>query len=264
VPVANTCLLKDDRGNISNDSGKGAGNCTYAFLKFFTDGLDAVAVCHAPGTVAEGGACSTNTSRNTIATQCGTGLTCMTTKGGDQGQCLRSCNANPPKAGFTPSPACNAGETCVNQFRYTDPNDNSVLGACLQSCNVFDATKNTCAKVGTTPASCVPTQSNGSTSVSSDGSGVCVPQLPSLAAVGAACSQVDPFHGAACGSGQVCTSLTLEARAICVAVCDTACSPADGGTGPARCETEPNARCAGGLSCKRVNSTTGAAVGFCE
>ena len=264
VPVSNTCLLKDDNGQISNDTGKGAGNCTYAFLKFFDDGFSAVSVCRAPGTVAEGGACRTDASRNAKATQCGTGLQCITTKGGDEGVCLRMCNANPPKFGIEPTPACNTGETCVNQYRYTDPRDNAVVGVCMQSCNVFDPAKYTCAKVGTTNTSCVPTSGNGVISPTTDGSGLCVPQNVTVAALGASCNEVDPFRGAACGSGQLCTSRTLEEHASCIAVCDTSCSPNDGGTGPSRCLTEPNGRCAAGTTCKHITSTSGTVLGFCE
>ena len=263
VPVSNTCLLKDDNGNIG-DMGKGLGNCTYSFVKFVDDGIFPVSTCRAPGLANEGQACRTDYSRNAKATQCNTGLQCITTKGGDEGVCLRMCNANPPKFGITPTPACDADETCVNQFRYTDPSDNAVLGVCMKSCNVFDPVKSVCAKVGTTNTSCVPTSGNGSLLVTTDGAGLCVPQQATVAAVGASCNEIDPFRGAACGSAQVCTSRTLDTHASCVSVCDLSCSPSDGGTGPARCEAEPNARCAAGKTCKRITSTTGAVVGFCE
>lgn len=263
VPAGNTCLLKDESGNISNDQGKGAGNCSYTFLKFVEDGILPIATCKPPGSANEGEACKLDQSRNAKATQCGTGLHCIATKSADEGVCLRMCNANPPKFGITPEPACKADETCVNQFRYTDPSDNAVLGVCMKSCNVFDPMKSTCAKVGTTNTSCVPTTGNGSLLVTTTGAGLCVPQQATVAVAGANCNEVDPLRGAACGSGQVCTSRTLDARATCVQACDVRCSPNDGGTGPSRCDTEPNGRCASG-TCKQISSTSGAIVGFCQ
>jgi hypothetical protein len=84
-----------------------------------------------------------------------------------------------------------------------------------------------------------------------------------VAALGDPCSETDPFKGAACASGQICTALSAETPALCTAVCDLECNPTDGGAGPARCTTEPNARCATGKTCRRVTSTTGSRVGFC-
>ena len=263
VPAGNTCLLKDDNGAVL-DTGTGAGNCSYAFVKFADDGLYPASVCHPPGMAAEGQACRLDRSRSALATQCSTGLDCIATKGGDEGLCLRMCNANPPKFGITPTPACSTGETCVNQYWLTDPADNSVAGVCMRSCNVFDPAKSICAKVGTTDTSCVPASGNGSFPITQDGSGLCVPRRATVAALGAVCGEVDAFRGAACGTAQVCTSPNLDAAPKCTGVCDLSCNPADGGVVPARCATEPNARCAAGMSCRRITSTTGAVLGFCE
>ena len=92
------------------------------------------------------------------------------------------CNAQPPALGFPPQPECGAAEACVNMLRYTDPNSNAVLGVCMKKCNVFDATKNTCANVGTTAASCVPTEASGELVVSTNGDGICVPQRAAIVA----------------------------------------------------------------------------------
>ena len=112
-------------------------------------------------------------------------------------------------------------------------------------------------------ASCVPTLATGELVVSLDGKGICMPQRASVAAPGATCSDTDPFHGAACGSAQLCsTGGDINATATCTQVCDTSCDLADGGVA-ASCATRPNALCTGGKTCHRVNSTTGARVGFC-
>lgn len=265
VTVGNTCLLKDDMGTVTEGEGKGTGNCTYAVFQFWNDGVYPFDTCRPPGNALEGQPCRANDyGAGTLATQCGTGLECVKTKGtGDDGVCLRMCNAQPPALGYSPQPACNTGEACVNTLRYTDPNSNAVLGVCMKTCNVFDAAKNTCANVGTTPASCVPTEASGELVVSNNGDGICVPQRASVAAAGAECAETDAFKGAACASGQLCTSLSADVNATCTGVCDLECNPTDGGTGPARCATAPNVRCAGGKTCKRVTSTTGARVGFC-
>lgn len=264
VTVGNTCLLKDASGNPTEAPGKGTGNCTYAVFQFWNDGVFPFDTCRPPGNATEGQSCRDDYSAsNPLATLCGTGLQCARTRGGDEGVCLRMCNAQPPVLGFTSQPACNATEACVNMLRYTDPNTNAVLGVCMNKCNVFDPASASCANVGSTSASCVPTEATGELVVTLNGDGICVPQRAQVAAVGQPCSETDAFKGAACASGQVCTSLSADKPATCTAVCDLECNPADGGTGPARCATEPNARCASGKQCKRVTSTTGARVGFC-
>lgn len=263
VTVGNTCLLKDGDGNPTEPNGKGTGNCSYAVFQFWNDGVYPFDTCRPPGNATEGQPCRDDFTTGTVATQCGTGLECAKTRGGDEGVCLRMCNAQPPALGFPPQPECNVGEACVNSLRYTDPNSNAVLGVCMKKCNVFDAMKNTCANVGTTPSSCVPTEASGELVVSNNGDGICIPQRATIAATGATCTETDSFRGAACGSAQLCTSLDADTPASCTAVCDLDCNPSDGGTGPTRCATEPSARCGAGTTCRRVTSTTGAKVGFC-
>ncbi|MBL8916712.1 MAG: hypothetical protein JNM17_38780 [Archangium sp.] len=263
VPVSNTCLLKDNAGTPTEGPSTGTGNCTYAVFQFWNDGVYPFDTCRPPGTATEGQPCKDDYAAGALATQCATGLQCAKTRGGDDGVCLRMCNAQPPALGFPPSPACNMDEACVNTLRYTDPNSNSVLGVCMKKCNVFDAMKATCAPVGTNAASCVPTEASGELVVSNSGDGICIPQRPSINMIGEQCSETDSFRGAACGSAQLCTSVTADDSATCTGVCDVECNPADGGTGPTRCATEPNARCTGGKTCRRVTSTSGARVGFC-
>lgn len=263
VPVSNTCLLKDQAGNPTEAAGKGTGNCTYAIFQFWNDGVYPFTTCRPPGQATEGQPCVDDYSSTTQATQCATGLQCVKARGGNDGVCMRMCNAQPPAYGYSPTPACNTDESCVNVLRYQDPNSNAVLGACMKSCNVFDTAHSSCANVGNVPTSCVPTEASGELPITLNGDGICVPQRPTIAALGETCSVTDSFRGAACASGQLCTSLSADAPATCIAVCDLTCNPADGGTGPASCATEPNARCAAGKTCKRVTSTSGAQVGFC-
>lgn len=263
VTVGNTCLLKNNRDVPTEGPGLGTGNCTYSIFQFWSDGVYPFETCRPPGNAQEGQPCRDDFSPGAIATQCGTGLHCAKTRGGDDGVCMRMCNAQPELNGFISQPACGTGEACVNLLRYTDPNANAVLGVCMKSCDIFDGTKNTCANVGTNPASCVPTEASGDFAVSLDGSGVCIPQRATVANAGEACSETDAFRGAACGSAQLCTSLNADAPASCIEACDVDCNPADGGTGPARCSTQPNARCSGSKTCRRVTSTSGARVGFC-
>jgi len=264
VAVSNTCLLKDGNGNITDTLGKGHGNCTYAMFKFYDNGNYPFSTCRPPGQALEGQPCSLNWASSATATQCSTGLECMITDG-DQGVCMRTCNANPARPGFTPQPACGTGEACVNMYRYTDPNDNAVVGVCAKTCDVFDSAKNTCANIGARPASCVPSTADGQLVLSLDGKGICLPQQSNVAGAGQPCDQLDPFRGAACGSAQLCAAPTLADPAQCLEVCDTTCTPpADGGSAPTRCATQPAATCASGKTCHRVTSTTGARVGFCE
>lgn len=264
VPVSHTCLLKNSDGNIVDPApeGKGSGNCTYTIFQFWNDGFYPTETCRPPGNATEGQPCRDDYSMGTIATQCSTGLQCTKTKGGDEGVCLRMCNAQPASLGYPLEPACNADEACVNTLRYTDPNSNAVLGVCMKKCNAFDAMKNTCANVGSNAASCVPTEASGELLVSTNGDGICVPQRPRIASIAQQCDEVDAFRGAACGSAQLCTSLDADTKATCTAICDLECNPLDGGIPPGRCATEPNARCTVG-TCRRVTSTSGARVGFC-
>ena len=263
MTVGNTCLLMNNQGVPTEPEGRGTGNCSYAIFQLWSDGIYPVVSCRPPGNALEGTACRDDFTLGSVATQCATGLECTKTRGGDEGVCLRMCNAQPPALGFPPQPECGAAEACVNTLRYTDPNSNAVLGVCMKKCNVFDPMKSTCLPVGTTAASCVPTEASGELVISNNGDGICVPQRSTIAARGATCAETDAFRGAACASGELCTSLDADTAATCTAVCDLDCSPADGGTGPTRCATQPNGRCVGGTSCRRVTSTTGARVGFC-
>lgn len=270
VPIANTCLVKaasivnqEINVTVTDPVGAGTGNCTYTIVKFWADGVYPYPVCRPPGAALEGEACRLDYLPTSTATQCGTGLQCVATKGGDEGVCLRACNAQPPAFGYPPTPECNTDESCVNTLRYTDPNSNSVLGVCMKKCDVFSATSNTCADVGTTPASCVPTQASGELAVSLDGTGICVPQRAQVGQPNGACTETDSFKGAACGNAQLCSAVGEQGAAVCTPVCDVGCNPPDGGTGPAECATRPNARCGAGKTCTKVTSTLGARVGFC-
>ncbi|PZR16648.1 MAG: hypothetical protein DI536_05690 [Archangium gephyra] len=271
VPIANTCLVKagnamTQTATVTDPVGAGTGTCTYSIIKFWADGVYPYPVCRPPGTATEGQACRTDYAQTTAATQCSTGLQCIPTKGGDEGVCLRACNAQPPAFGYDPKPECNPDEACVNTLRYTDPNSNSVLGACMKTCDVFssDAGVRNCANVGTTPASCVPTQASGELPVSLDGSGICVPQRAQIAQPNAMCAETDAFKGAACGSAQLCIGIGETGTATCTPVCDLGCiAPTDGGSVPAACATRPNALCAGGKTCTKRTSTLGARVGYC-
>jgi hypothetical protein len=257
VPVSNTCFRKDGMGQPTE--AVPTGNCAYQFFDFYKDGLYPAATCRPPGTALLGQTCKQNFAPTAVATTCSTGLECALNRGGDQGICMKVCNAAPAYPGFVPGPACAADEECTNHYRLEDMN--AVLGVCAKKCNVFDPLKNTCANVGTTPASCVPTTADGKFVISTNGSGVCLPQQASIAAEGQPCNEQDPFKGATCGNAQICASLGVNSPAICYATCDTAC---DDTPAPARCATEPNANCTGGKKCTQVTSTTGAILGFCK
>jgi hypothetical protein len=149
----------------------------------------------------------------------------------------------------------------VNIYRYLDPNNNSTLGACMKTCNVFDSARFSCATYGTTPASCVPTTGTAGGLISFDGASLCIPQQATLAAPGAACPESNAFKGAACASAQLCTAGNNSASPTCIQVCDTSCA---GVAPPARCAAQPNATCTGGKICQKVTTTTGATVGFCQ
>jgi hypothetical protein len=264
VPVSNTCLVRDTSGAIVDEPGRGTGNCTYALFKFWDQGVAPRRTCRPSGTAKEGDICRADASLGTVATQCGPGLECMPVRNGDQGVCFRMCNANPASGGFTPEPSCGAGEACVNLYRQTDPNNNAVVGVCLKTCDVFDAARSACALVaGHIPTSCVPTAASGEALVSPTGAGVCVPHHPDQVGPHAACRPVDPFRGAACGDAQLCQSTGATAPATCLPVCDLECSPVDGGAAPARCATEPSARCEGAATCHPSSSSPRARVGLC-
>lgn len=263
VPVSNTCLLIDANGNITDQPGKGSGNCTYQLLRLYTDGIYPLESCRPPGQATEGQPCRDDFTTGAIATQCATGLECALTRGGGLGVCMRMCNANPPRQGFTPLPGCSADEACVNLHRFTDPSDNAVVGVCAKKCNVFDAAKDTCAPVGSYAASCVPATPDGTLLLSLTGDGICLPQQAAVAQPNAACSETDAFHGAACGDAQLCGAAHPGDPATCIQVCDVACNPSTDAGVPAACATEPNARCTGGKTCTRVTTTSGARPGYC-
>ncbi|MBE2254242.1 MAG: hypothetical protein IAE78_32230 [Myxococcus sp.] len=269
VPVGNTCLTRSAAGVITDNPGAGRGNCTYAAFKVWRFGFFPIDTCLPPGTAAVGERCTRDFTAGTQATRCGTGLECAYTGGAndagvDEGVCLKSCNANPGKPGFVSQPACGAGEACVNLYRYTDPNDNAVLGVCMKECNVFNPTTASCAPLSGNPTSCVPASADGSLSLTLNGAGICVPQQRQVANLGERCSGTDVFRGASCGNGQVCSTTSFTDPPACTAVCDLSCVPPAGGTAPARCMTQPNATCAGGKTCRRASSTTGATVGYCQ
>ncbi len=136
-----------------------------------------------------------------------------------------------------------------------------MVGVCLKKCNVFVAGQSTCQPYGNVQASCVPMTADGRSVVSTDGSGICVPQRTTIAQPGQGCAEPDAFKGAACGNAQVCIASTQAEIPVCEQACDVECA---GANPPARCQTEPNARCTAGKTCKRVTTTTGAILGFCR
>ena len=178
---------------------------------------------------------------------------------------MKTCNALPPSVTYpSPQPTCAMGESCVNLYRREDVNrDGALLGVCAKSCNIYDPARATCAPYGTVPAVCVPTNADGRVVVSSDGTGVCVPQRTAVAQLGMPCDQSDPFKGASCGSGQICPPEGFDTAAVCTQLCDTSCTPGDAGI-PPRCATQTSATCPAGKSCRAVTTTTGSRVGFCQ
>jgi|CXWL01.1.fsa_nt_gi hypothetical protein len=261
VPASNVCLLRDGNGTFSESTP--SGNCAYSFFRLPDTERYTISNCRQPGTATEGQRCKRDFRTAAVATQCGLGLDCFISKG-DEGVCLRMCNAVPNLLGGpTPQPACGAGEVCTNVFRVDDDNNNAVEGMCLKGCDVFDAAKNTCAAVGSTAASCVPTGSDGHTLSSPDGKGICIPQQATIAAVGAECPPTDPYLGAVCGNSQLCLSTSSTAKPVCVEACDYECNASDAGV-PSRCATEAHARCTGGKTCTRVSSPGSARMGVCR
>jgi hypothetical protein len=251
VAVSNTCRLAGD------PEGVGSGNCSYATISFFGSQFNG-GTCRPPGTAQLGQRCLPNFEQGTVNTQCATGLECAVTRGSNEGVCLRACNVLRPSDG-----KCGAEQACVNIYRLTDSRDNAVLGVCMNRCNVFDASGN-CAAVGTTPTSCAPVPANGELSVSIDGTGVCMPQQMAVAQAGQPCTEPDAFRGAVCGNGQLCLRAPGAQASTCTQVCDLSCNVTDGGIAPARCNTQPNGRCAGGKRCASRTSTTGTRMGYCE
>ncbi len=266
VPVANRCKRWTQFPNTTEATN--GSTCSYAFFHL-NNQLVSTNVCRPPGTVGLYGACKADYARTAGATQCAVGLECVITRG-DTGVCLKTCNAtDPAPANPTPQPACGASEACVNLYRQEDPT--SVLGVCMNTCSVFTSgTNNGCANyvngATNTPASCVPVPATGRSLVTLDGSGLCIPQKATVATAKQDCAETDPFRGASCASGQLCTAAnTVTDSPKCAQPCDLGCvDKADGGALPARCATEANARCSGGATCAKLTSTTGVTLGFCQ
>lgn len=248
------CLLE---GQTANDTP--TGTCSWIFFKGDTRSY-AIDFCRSPGPVPEFGACKTDQMPLDLSNSCGTGLECMPVGEGNDGICLRICDARAEVRGAPTG--CNTGESCANIYRIED--FNTEVGVCLQDCSVFSTAPDYgCTALGSTPSSCVPTSPSGTQVVSTDGSGICIPQIANAAAEGQQCALTDPLEGAACQTGLVCTLIGGEANPRCVKPCDVGCIPsADGGT-PDRCDTEANATCGAGQECTRVTGTTGALVGYC-
>jgi len=270
VTAASLCLRKDTGGNFTETTP--TGTCSYAFFYLADQGPFVFTNCRPPGAVDENQQCNAeNFSVTMQANQCNTGLECAGMRGGAMGTdglCMRTCNALPPSVTYpTPYPQCAdpMNEACVNLYRREDTaRDGALLGVCARKCNVFDPAKSVCPNYGAFPAVCVPTNPDGRVVVSGDGSGVCLPQRTTVAAVDMPCDQTDPFKGAACGAGQLCPPASFDVAAVCTRVCDTSCTPsADAGV-PARCATQVNSTCPAGKVCRGVTTTTGSRVGFCQ
>lgn len=265
VTVGSKCLV--EVGNVPTDPpDMPSGTCTYAFFYPANGDPSAFGSCRPPGDVPENGLCKSDQAITARATQCSTALECALMRGGQNGICLRTCNALPPSVTYpSPQPSCPMTESCVNLYRREDVgHDGALLGVCAKKCDIFDATQSQCPNYGTIPAVCVPTNADGRVVVSSDGSGICLPRRETIAALDAPCDETDPFKGAACGTGQVCPPAGVNVAPICTQVCDTGCSPRDGGSMAPRCATEVNALCPQGKTCRTVTTTTGARMGFCQ
>lgn len=262
VTVGAKCLRKDAMGNATEVDP--TGTCTYAFFNFADIGSYPFNTCRPPGGATENSECVVGDNAITgQAVQCGTGLECAGMRGGSKGLCLRTCNALPPSVSYpNPQPACGTDEACVNLYRREDVGrDGALLGVCTKRCNIFNPTQNQCGMYGSVPAVCVPTNADGRVVVSSDGSGICMPQRETVAPLGMACDQSDPFKGASCGAGQVCPPASYNVPAVCTQMCDVTCA---GMSPPARCMTQVNTYCPSGKTCRAVTTTTGARVGFCQ
>jgi hypothetical protein len=159
---------------------------------------------------------------------------------------LKVCNAARSRWGFIQQPACSPDEACVNLYRLEDPN--SVVGVCMNQCNLFSATEASCADQGGAKVSCIPVPATGDQPLTLDGQGLCIPQQAAVASEGERCGETDPFQGAACASGLVCFG-SGDAVPTCTRPCDL---------------RESNAGCSGGQSCIRVTSDTTATLGLCR
>lgn len=237
------------------------GTCTYLFVNNDTQSVQ-ISYCRTAGPVQENGACNTHPMPVNLDQTCSTGLECVPTGAGDNGICMRICNAH-EKNGVPGTPGCNEGESCVNIYRTDLTNGN--VGACMTSCNVFTGTGPSygCEPVGSTQTACVPTTAQGAEKISLTGDGFCAPVLGTPKTEGQACTQTDPMTGTDCASGLICTQLPGASQATCAKPCDVACVDTTGTT-PARCSSEANATCSGGKTCAAVNSVSGATMGLCQ
>ena len=256
VLVGNLCQLKDSQGTFTE--AEPSGNCTYNFIHFRTQ-IYAMTQCRAPGYAPENGACKQDFSTTALASQCGTGLECALLKSATQGVCLRACNAVPPVKFDNPQPACAPSEACLNIYREEDAAFASVLGVCAKRCNVFDPTS-VCAPYGNTPSVCVPTEPYGDNYISANGDGACLPRR-SQSSLGQPCGLQDPFRGAACDTGQVCSAENLAQASVCTQVCDLACA---GASPPASCATSRFSTCPEGKTCKKTLSVPNVRLGLCR
>ncbi len=260
VNPSQLCINTGQNGGTLNAAAdlSPTGTCTWLKLRTDTKFVEQ-ATCRPPGQVQLGGTCNPEALQRTTANTCATGLECMPQGRNGQGVCMTICNAKPKPDGSPDAPLCGTGEACID-FHRVDTLD-SIPGACAQTCNVFAAGANHgCNDVGGRATACVPTTARGDVALSATGNGLCLPRLPSVAAEGQACSETDPFQGAACESGLTCTRIGTEAQPRCVKPCDLECS---GANPPTRCATLQGATCSGGATCTVVNAGTSNTAGFC-
>lgn len=244
------------------------GTCVPVTLRFADNSANYVN-CKSPGDVPRFGRCRIDDSAGTEATTCGEGLICLPQAGAnafvdnaDEGICLDVCNAALPIAGVPAEPSCGAGAVCVNYTREIDRL--GVIGACTKSCDVFGGAPNFgCAPEGNVTFACVPVEPTGSSLVSQNGSGICVPPFDParpLAAAGQPCAVTDPFQGASCVSGLVCAPEAGGVSGTCRAPCDLECS---GDSPPERCAQLSNATCAGTATCSPIDADPLQRTGVC-
>jgi hypothetical protein len=260
VSPAALCILTNQNGGTLNAAEDFDPKGTCSWSVYTSDTKHTVqATCRIPGPVGVGGTCNPEALQKDPSTSCDTGLECVPHGRSGQGICAPICNARLKQDGSPGEPGCATGQACMNFHRIEHVD--AIPGACLQTCNVFSTeTNHGCADLGARQTSCVPTSPRGDLRVTASGNGLCIPQLPTVAAEGQACVETDPFRGAACATGLVCTQVAGEVLSQCVRPCDLECA---GATPPARCATEANATCPGGKSCVATSGTTGAVMGFC-
>ena len=252
--VTHPCLKIADDGTAAagEDPANPSGTCAQVLLRD-QDQLIPISYCRTNGTVPEFGTCKTTPIHTKSAEVCSAGLECVATGIGDDGVCMRMCNAVPNGGG----PTCQSAEACVNLYGLSS--SQAILGTCMTECNVFSKDANYgCGTYGAMGSACVPTTPEQSEQISPNGDGVCVPVTAATATEGQPCSDNDVVGGAACTSGLICTR--TGQTSTCVKPCDLEC---DGTDEPARCATEANAKCGAGKTCSRVSDRTGAFLGVC-